>query len=198
MFFAYSGFEAVANLGEETKDPAKDMPRGLIGTLAICTVLYIGVCLVITGMVTTPTSPRAPRSPTRSTRSGMGWACILIAIAAIAGLTSVILVDIVAMGRIGFALCRDGLLRRWIGEVHERFHTPDRVTLGTTAVVMLLAGFVPLDALAEMVSIGTLFAFFVVAIAVIVLRRTRPKMKRPFRTPRSRSCRSCPRCSASA
>jgi APA family basic amino acid/polyamine antiporter len=183
VFFAYSGFEAVANLGEETKDPAKDMPRGLLGTLAICTVLYILVCFVITGMVKyTGLSEGAPISDAFD-QVGMGWASILIAVAAIAGLSSVILVDIVAMGRIGFALCRDGLLPAWIGEVHEKWETPYRVTIGTTAVVMLLAGLVPLDALAEMVSIGTLFAFFVVSIAVIVLRRTRPKMTRPFRVP---------------
>jgi APA family basic amino acid/polyamine antiporter len=183
VFFAYSGFEAVANLGEETKDPAKDMPRGLLGTLAICTVLYVLVCFVITGMVNyTDLSEGAPISDAFE-QVGMGWASVLIAIAAIAGLTSVILVDIVAMGRIGFALCRDGLLPEWIGKVHERYQTPYRVTLGTTAVVIAMAGFVPLDTLAEMVSIGTLFAFLVVSIAVIVLRRTRPRMKRPFRAP---------------
>ena len=183
VFFAYSGFEAVANLGEETKDPAKDMPRGLLGTLAICTVLYVLVCLVITGMVSyTDLSEGAPISDAFD-QVGMGWASILIAVAAIAGLSSVILVDMVAMGRIGYALCRDGLLPAWIGQVHEKWETPYRVTIGTTAVVMLLAGFIPLDALAEMVSIGTLFAFFVVSIAVVVLRRTRPDMRRPFRTP---------------
>ena len=119
VFFAYSGFEAVANLGEETKDPAKDMPRGLLGTLAICTVLYVLVCLVITGMVKyTGLSEGAPISDAFD-QVGMGWASILIAVAAIAGLSSVILVDIVAMGRIGFALCRDGLLPAWIGQVHR-------------------------------------------------------------------------------
>jgi APA family basic amino acid/polyamine antiporter len=183
VFFAYSGFEAVANLGEETKDPAKDMPRGLLGTLAVCTLLYVLVCFVITGMVRyTDLSEGAPISDAFE-QVGMGWASVLIAVAAIAGLSSVILVDIVAMGRIGFALCRDGLLPGWIGKVHERWHTPFRVTIGTTAAVMLLAGFVPLDALAEMVSIGTLFAFLVVSIAVVVLRRTRPRMHRPFRVP---------------
>jgi APA family basic amino acid/polyamine antiporter len=183
VFFAYSGFEAVANLGEETKDPAKDMPRGLLGTLAICTLLYILVCFVITGMVRyTDLSEGAPISDAFD-QVGMGWASVLIAVAAIAGLSSVILVDIVAMGRIGFALCRDGLLPQWIGQVHERWHTPYRVTIGTTAVVIALAGFVPLSALAEMVSIGTLFAFLVVSIAVVVLRRTQPRMRRPFRTP---------------
>jgi APA family basic amino acid/polyamine antiporter len=183
VFFAYSGFEAVANLGEETKEPARDMPRGLIGTLVICTILYLGVCFVLTGMVNyTDLSEGAPISNAFD-QVGMGWASVLINIAAICGLSSVILVDIVAMGRIGFALCRDGLLPPSVGQVHERFHTPFRITLGTTAVVVVLGAFVPLSTLAEMVSIGTLFAFFVVAIAVIVLRRTKPKMHRPFRTP---------------
>ena len=183
VFFAYSGFEAVANLGEETKNPAKDMPRGLIGTLVICTVLYLGVCLVLTGMVNyTDLSEGAPISDAFD-QVGMGWAAILINIAAIAGLSSVILVDIVAMGRIGFALCRDGLLPPSVGQIHPKFHTPLRITLATTAVVCVLGAFVPLATLAEMVSIGTLFAFVVVAIAVIVLRRTKPRMERPFKTP---------------
>ncbi|KGN39331.1 amino acid permease [Knoellia subterranea KCTC 19937] len=183
VFFAYSGFEAVANLGEETKDPAKDMPRGLIGTLLICTVLYLAVCLVITGMVKyTNISEGAPISDAFD-QVGMGWASVLIGIAAVAGLSSVILVDIIAMGRIGYALCRDGLLPASVGKVSERFHTPLRITIATTAVVCVLAAFVPLHTLAEMVSIGTLFAFLVVSIAVAVLRRTNPRMKRPFRTP---------------
>lgn len=173
----------MANLGEETKNPGKDMPRGLIGTLVVCTVLYLAVCFVITGMVKyTKLSEGAPISDAFD-QVGMGWASILIGIAAIAGLSSVILVDIVAMGRIGFALCRDGLLPASVGRIHERFHTPMRITLATTAVVCVLGAFVPLAALAEMVSIGTLFAFVVVSIAVIVLRRTKPRMDRPFRTP---------------
>ena len=135
VFFAYSGFEAVANLGEETKEPARDMPRGLIGTLVICTVLYLGVCVVLTGMVNyTDLSEGAPISDAFD-QVGLGWASVLINIAAICGLSSVILVDIVAMGRIGFALCRDGLLPPAVGQVHERFHTPFRITMGTTAVV---------------------------------------------------------------
>ena len=183
VFFAYSGFEAVANLGEETRDPAKDMPRGLIGTLAICTALYLLVCLVITGMVTyTDISEGAPISDA-FTQVGLGWAGVLIGIAAVAGLSSVILVDIVAMGRIGYALCRDGLLPTSVGAIHPRFRTPLRITIATTAVVCLLAAFIPLSTLAEMVSIGTLFAFLVVSIAVAVLRRTKPRMERPFRTP---------------
>lgn len=183
VFFAYSGFEAVANLGEETEDPGRDMPRGLIGTLVVCTLLYLAVCAVLTGMVKyTGLSEGAPISDAFK-QVGMGWASVLVGIAAVCGLSSVILVDIIAMGRIGFALCRDGLLPESVGRISSRFHTPIRITAGTTAVVCLLAAFVPLSTLADMVSIGTLFAFVVVSIAVIVLRRTRPRMDRPFRVP---------------
>lgn len=183
VFFAYSGFEAVANLGEETENPGKDMPRGLIGTLVICTALYLLVCLVLTGMVNyADLSEGAPISDAFH-QVGLGWAGFLIGLAAVAGLSSVILVDIVAMGRIGFALCRDGLLPPAIGKIHPKYRTPTRITLVTTIAVCLLGAFVPLDTLAEMVSIGTLFAFVVVSIAVAVLRRTEPRMERPFRTP---------------
>ena len=183
VFFAYSGFEVVANLGEETKNPGRDMPRGLIGALLICTVLYLGVCVVITGMVNyTQISEGAPLADAFA-QVGLGWAGVLIGIAAVCGLSSVILVEIVAMGRIGFALSRDGLLPAAIGRVHPKTRTPIGATVGTTAVVALLAAFVPLGALAEMVSIGTLFAFVIVSVAVIVLRRTSPDMTRPFRVP---------------
>ncbi|RYI99290.1 MAG: amino acid permease, partial [Actinomycetales bacterium] len=170
-------------LGEETEKPGRDMPRGLIGTLAICTVLYALVCLVLTGMVNyTEISEGAPIS-NAFTVVGLDWANVLVNIAAIAGLTSVLLVEIVALGRIGFAVSRDGLIPKGVGEIHPRFHTPARFSIGVTIFIAVLAAVIPLDALAEMVSIGTLFALFVVAIAVIVLRRTRPKMKRPFRVP---------------
>lgn len=183
VFFAYSGFEAIANLGEEAKKPGRTMPRGMIGTLIICTVLYVGVTYVLTGMVKyTDLSTGEPLSDAFD-QVGLGWASIIIGIAAVAGLTSVTLIDIVAMGRIGFALCRDGLLPASVGRISPRFQTPTRITVITTVAVAMLAAFVPLATLAEMVSIGTLFAFLVVAIAVIVLRRTNPSMKRPFRTP---------------
>ncbi len=183
VFFAYSGFEAVANLGEETQEPGRDMPRGLIGTLVICTVLYLLVCIVLTGMVDyRDLSVGAPISDA-FTQVGLDWASVLVGVAAIAGLTSVILVELVAIGRIGYALGRDGLLPGAVAKIHPKFRTPFRFTIGTTIVVATLAAFVPIDALAEMVSIGTLFAFVVVAIAVAVLRRTEPDMERPFRTP---------------
>lgn len=183
VFFAYSGFEAVANLGEETKKPARDMPLGLLGTLAICTVLYVGVCIVITGMVHYSQLSESDAVADVFDQVGLSWAGILVGIAAVAGLTSVILVDIVAMGRIGFALARDGLLPEVFRRVHPTWGTPVLMTSLTVVVVALLAGFVPISVLAEMVSIGTLFAFLVVSVAVVVLRRTDPGMPRPFRVP---------------
>lgn len=183
VFFAYSGFEAVANLSEETKNPKKDLPIGLLGTLAICTVLYIGVCLVMTGMVNYQDLSEGDAVADVFDQVGLQWAGILIGIAAVAGLTSVILVDLVAMGRIGFALARDGLLPDIFRRIHPTWGTPVLMTGLTVVAVALLAGFVPISVLAEMVSIGTLFAFVVVSIAVIVLRRTNPDMERPFRTP---------------
>lgn len=183
VFFAYSGFEAVANLGEETKNPKKDMPMGLLGTLAICTVLYVGVCLVVTGMVKYSQLSAGDAVADVFTQVGLKWAGVIIGIAAIAGLSSVILVDIVAMGRIGFALARDGLLPPVFSRVHPRWGTPVLMTALTVGAVAILAGFIPISVLSEMVSIGTLFAFVVVSIAVVVLRRTQPDMNRPFRTP---------------
>jgi basic amino acid/polyamine antiporter, APA family len=185
VFFSYTGFEAVANLGEETRNPRRDLPIGLLGTLAICTVLYVGVSAVLTGMVTyTDIDEGAPISSAFDT-VGLGWAAVLVGVAAIAGLTSVILVDIVAMGRIGFAMARDGLLPPKLAEVHPRFGTPSIITVITVVFIGFLAALVPLDALAEMVSIGTLFAFTIVSLAVPMLRRTRPELRRPFRTPLS-------------
>ena len=183
VFFAYTGFEAVANLGEETRRPSRDLPLGLLGTLGICTVLYIGVSLVITGMV--PYGELNEGAPIASAFEsvGAGWAATLISIAAVAGLTSVILVDIVAMGRIGFSMGRDRLLPPAVAKVHPRWGTPYRITMGTIVLVALLAALIPLKDLADLVSIGTLFAFVVVSLAVPILRRTRPDMKRPFRVP---------------
>ena len=185
VFFSYTGFEAVANLGEETRNPRRDLPLGLLGTLLVCALLYVGVSAVLTGMVHySKINEGAPISSAFES-VGLGWAAALIGVAAIAGLTSVILVDIVAMGRIGFAMARDGLLPERFGRVHPKFGTPSAITAVTVAFIAALATFVPIEALAEMVSIGTLFAFTIVSVAVPVLRRTRPDLPRPFRTPLS-------------
>jgi APA family basic amino acid/polyamine antiporter len=185
VFFSYTGFEAVANLGEETRRPSRDLPLGLLGTLGICTVLYIGVSLVLTGMVDYRQINEGAPIASAFESVGAHWAANLISVAAVAGLTSVILVDIVAMGRIGFSMGRDRLLPPAVAKIHPKWGTPYRITIGTALFVMVLAALVPLDELANLVSIGTLFAFVVVSIAVPILRRTKPDMKRPFRVPLS-------------
>ncbi|MCW2606539.1 MAG: amino acid permease-associated protein [Frankiales bacterium] len=185
VFFAYTGFEAVANLGEETKDPGRDLPLGLLGTLGIATVLYVGVSFVVTGMVDyRQLDVGAPISKAFDA-VGAGWASTLVSIAAVAGLTSVTLVDLVTMPRIFFAMGRDRLLPPRFADLHPRYGTPVLATVITTVMVAVLATFVKLTVLADLVSIGTLFAFVVVSVAVPVLRRTRPGLERPFRVPLS-------------
>lgn len=183
VFFAYTGFEAVANLGEESKRPERDMPRALIGTLLACTLLYVLVSLVLTGMVKyTDIDESAPLSKAFEV-VGAGWAGDLVAVAAVAGLTSVILVELVTMGRIGYAMGRDGLIPQSVAQVSPRTGTPVRFTVIVVLVCAALGGFVPIQKLSEMVSIGALFAFLLVSLAVPVLRRTRPDLKRPFKVP---------------
>jgi APA family basic amino acid/polyamine antiporter len=183
VFFSYTGFEAVANLSEETRKPARDLPLGLLGTLGLATLLYIGVSLVVVGMVHYTDIDEGAPIANAFDQVGLGWASSLVSIAAVAGLTSVILVDLVTVSRIGFAMGRDGLLPQSIAKVSPRTGTPVRMTLAYAAVVLVLAAFVPLSTLADLVSIGTLFAFVLVSAAVPVLRRTRPDMPRPFRVP---------------
>jgi APA family basic amino acid/polyamine antiporter len=183
VFFSYTGFEAVANLSEETRKPSRDLPLGLLGTLGLATVLYIGVSLVVVGMVHYDRIDEGAPIADAFDQVGLGWASSLVSIAAVAGLTSVILVDLVTVSRIGFAMGRDGLLPQSIAKVSPRTGTPVRMTLVYAVVVLVLAAFIPLSTLADLVSIGTLFAFVLVSIAVPVLRRTRPEMPRPFRVP---------------
>ncbi len=185
VFYPYPGFEAVANLGEETLRPQRDLPIGLLGSLGICALLYVGVSAGLTGVVDFQHLDEGAPISSAFEAVGLGWAAVLISLAAIWGLTSVILVDIVSMSRIGFAMARDALLPPRLARLHPRFGTPSTITLVTVALVAVLAAFVPLDKLAEMVSIGTLFAFTVVSLAVPILRRTRPELRRPFRTPLS-------------
>ena len=187
VFFAYTGFEAVANLSEETQRPGRDLPLGLLGTLgAGHGALHRRLVRGRRDGRSTPTSTRAPRSPTRSTRSAWAGRRRWSRIAAVAGLTSVILVDLVTVSRIGFAMGRDGLLPPPIAKVSPRTGTPVRMTLRLRrARRWSWPRFVPLGALADLVSIGTLFAFVLVSLAVPVLRRTRPDLQRPFRVPLS-------------
>lgn len=183
VFFAYTGFEAVANLGEESRRPERDMPRALIGTLVACTVLYVLVSVVLTGMVDyTDIDSSAPLSKAFDV-VGASWAGDLVAIAAVAGLTSVILVELVTMGRIGYAMGRDGLIPPSVAKVSPKFGTPTRLTVIIVVVCALMGGLIPIEALSEMVSIGALFAFLLVSLAVPILRRTKPDLTRPFTVP---------------
>jgi APA family basic amino acid/polyamine antiporter len=183
VFFAFIGFDIVATAAEECKDPRKDLPRGIIGSLVVCTVLYVAVSLVVVGMQRySDLSTTAPLADAfRSV--GLPFFSGIISVGALAGLTSVVMILMLGQSRVLFAMSRDRLLPPRLAAVHPRYGTPYKITLITGAVVALLAGFVPLGTLAELVNIGTLFAFVLVSIGVIVLRRTRPDLPRAFRVP---------------
>ncbi|MEU8395835.1 amino acid permease [Nonomuraea sp. NPDC048892] len=183
VFFAFIGFDIVATAAEETVNPQRDVPRGIIGSLVICTILYVAVSLVVVGMQHySELSTEAPLSGA-FTAVGQPWLATIIGLGAIAGLTTVVLVLLLGQTRVLFAMCRDGLLPRSMAKVHPKFGTPARLTTLIGVVTMALAGFVSFGELAELVNIGTLFAFVVVSIGVVVLRRTRPDLPRAFKTP---------------
>jgi APA family basic amino acid/polyamine antiporter len=183
VFFAYIGFDIVATTAEETRNPQRDVPRGIIGSLVICTVLYVAVSLVVVGMQNyRELNTKAPLA-TAFQSVGQPIFANLITLGALAGLTTVMMILMLGQSRVAFAMSRDGLLPRALSKVHPRFGTPYRITIIVGVVVAALAGFIPLEELAELVNIGTLFAFVLVSAAVIVLRRTRPDLPRAFRTP---------------
>jgi APA family basic amino acid/polyamine antiporter len=185
VFFAFIGFDVVATAAEETKKPKRDLPIGIIASLLICTTLYVAVSLVVTGMQNYRNlSVDAPLAEAFKAVGHPGFATI-ISVGALAGLTTVVLILMLGQSRVFFAMSRDGLLPSWLAEVHPRYGTPYRVTIIIGVVVALIAGLVPLSALAELVNIGTLFAFIVVSIGVVILRRTHPDLQRSFRVPAS-------------
>ena len=184
MFFAYIGFDSVSTHAEEAKNPQRDVPIGIIASLLICTVLYIAVTVVLTGMV--PCDKLDINAPVSNAfaQVGLQWARLLIALGAIVGITSVLLVLMLSQPRVLLAMARDGLVpESFFGAIHERFRTPWKSTILTGCVVATIAAFVPLRILAELVNIGTLLAFVIVCIAVLVMRRTHPEANRPFRCP---------------
>jgi basic amino acid/polyamine antiporter, APA family len=183
VFFAYIGFDIVATTAEETKNPQRDVPRGILGSLAICTSLYVAVSLVVVGMQHYTELDTAAPLAAAFQSVGRPIFANFITLGALAGLTTVMMILMLGQSRVAFAMSRDGLLPRWLSTVHPRFGTPYRITIIVGVVVAALAGFIPLEELAELVNIGTLFAFVLVSIAVIVLRRTRPELPRAFRTP---------------
>ncbi|UWP81621.1 amino acid permease [Dactylosporangium fulvum] len=183
VFFAYIGFDVVATTAEETRKPQRDVPWGIIGSLIICAVLYMATSFVVTGMVKyTDLDTAAPLAKAFNV-IGQGWAADLISLGAVCGITSVILVLLLGQSRVSFAMARDGLLPPVLARVHPRFGTPWVMSTITGVIVAVLAGFVPLSELSELTSIGTLFAFVVVSLGVVVLRRTRPDLPRAFRVP---------------
>lgn len=183
IFFAYIGFDIVATTAEETRNPQRNMPIGIIGSLTICTILYIVVSLVMTGIVSYQKLNTAAPMATAFIAIGQPWAVILVSFGAICGLTAVIMILMLGQSRVFFAMSRDRLLPPWFSKVHPRFGTPYRISIITGLVVAIIAAFTPIDVVAEMVNIGTLLAFVLVSIGVIVLRRTQPNLRRAFRTP---------------
>jgi len=187
VFFAYLGFDALSTAAQETKNPQKDMPKGILISLLICAVLYVLVTMVLTGIVhykelavDAPIALAIDR-----TGDGLAWLSPLIKLGAIAGLSSVILVMMMGQARIYFSISKDGLLPGVFGKVSKKHGTPQNATVLACIATGLIAGLFPLHVLSELVSIGTLMAFTVVCLSVVVLRKTRPDLKRPFKAPLS-------------
>jgi APA family basic amino acid/polyamine antiporter len=184
IFFAYIGFDSISTHAEEARRPQRDVPIGIIASLAICTVLYILVAAVVTGMIPYPEIPLdAPIAGVFESK-GLKVASVIITVGALTGITSVLLVMLLSQPRVLLAMARDGLLpQNFFGAVHPRFKTPHKATILTGIVSGFTAAMFPLEALGHMVSIGTLFAFVVVCAAVWIMRFTHPDVPRPFRAP---------------
>lgn len=183
VFFAYIGFDVVATTAEETKNPQRDLPIGIIASLTICTVLYCAVALVVTGMVSYRDLDPAAALANAFAFHGQTWMATVISAGAVAGLTTVVLTLLIGATRIIFAMSRDGLLPQRLAKVHPTRRTPWLISVIVTAIVAVVAGFTPVGVLEEMVNIGTLSAFILVSVGVIVLRRNRPELPRGFTVP---------------
>jgi len=185
IFFAYIGFDALSTAAQETKNPKRDMPIGILVSLAVCTVLYVAVAAVLTGIVNYKELNVSAPIALAIDRAGNAllWLRPLIKVGALAGLTSVVLVMLMGQPRIFFAMAKDGLLPKSFAKVHPRFGTPYLTTILTGLVSALIAGILPINILGELVSIGTLLAFVIVCASVIVLRKTSPDTPRPFKAP---------------
>lgn len=183
IFFAYIGFDAVSTAAQEARNPQQDMPRGILGSLVICTILYIIVALILTGIVPYPALNVPDPVAVGIDATGMNWLKPIVKVGAIGGLSSVILVMLLSQPRIFWSMSRDGLLPPLFSHVHPRFRTPHITILATGLLAALFAGVMSINIVGELVSIGTLLAFVLVCAGVIVLRRTRPDAHRPFRCP---------------
>ena len=185
IFFAYIGFDAVSTASEESKNPGRDLPIAIVGSLVISTVFYILVAIGAIGLLPAKQlgESDAPLATALQDGAGLDWAAAVLAFGALVAITSVILVILYGQTRIFFAMCRDGLMPKGMADVHPRFGTPAKLTLTFGLLIAVLSAFVPLSSIVELVNIGTLFAFILVNIGVIILRRTKPDMDRPFRVP---------------
>jgi APA family basic amino acid/polyamine antiporter len=185
IFFAYIGFDAVSTGSEEARNPAKDLPYAIIGSLIICTVFYVLTAVGAIG-IASPAQLEASDAPLAAALedgAGISWAASILSFGAVVAITSVVLVILYGQTRIFFAMCRDGLLPERLASVNARYGTPAKLTIGLGVLIAILAALVPLSEIVKLVNIGTLFAFVLVNIGVIVLRRTRPEMPRPYRVP---------------
>jgi basic amino acid/polyamine antiporter, APA family len=183
VFFAYIGFDAVSTAAEETRDPQRNMPIGMIASLVICTVIYVMVGIVLTGMLKWNLLGTAEPLATAFSALHMNWAAGIISLGAVFATTSVLVVFQLGQPRIFFSMARDGLLPRWAAKIHPKYRTPHVTTIITGVAVATFAAFMNINEVVELTNIGTLFAFVLVAVGIIVLRRTDPGRHRPFRTP---------------
>jgi basic amino acid/polyamine antiporter, APA family len=183
IFFAYIGFDAVSTAAQEAKNPQKDMPMGILGSLAICTVLYIATAGLLTGVVNYKLLNVAAPVAVGMQATGVLWGQYLVLAGSILGLSTVMLVMLLGQSRVFFSMSRDGLLPEWAGRVHPRFHTPYISSITVGLFVAVFAALIPIGILGELVSIGTLLAFVIVCSGVWMLRRRRPDLPRPFKTP---------------
>jgi APA family basic amino acid/polyamine antiporter len=188
VFFAFIGFDAVSTAAQETKNPKRDMPIGILGSLAICTVLYILFAHVLTGVATVEDFRTGGKEASvafaiQKYMIGYEWLAQFVTVAILAGFSSVILVMLLGQSRVFYSMGNDGLLPKAFSEVHPKYKTPYKANLAILVIVGAFAAFIPGDIVGDMTSIGTLFAFILVCISVIVLRKTEPNMKREFKTP---------------
>ena len=183
VFFAYIGFDAVSTAAEECKNPNKDIPIGIVGSLVVCTVLYIAVAAVLTGVVPYTSLNNSEPVAFALRAIGMNFGSAVVALGAICGITTVLLVLIFGQTRVFLAMSRDGMIPQSMVKVHPKYGTPQKITIITGIVVCLLSGLLPINIIAELCNLGTLFAFSVVSIGVAVLRKTQPDLHRPFRCP---------------
>ena len=183
VFFAYIGFDTVSTAAEECKNPNRDVPIGIIGSLVICTVLYIAVAAVLTGVVPYSTLNNSEPVAYALRTIGMNFGSALVALGAICGITTVLLVFMYGQTRVFLAMARDGMIPQSLVKIHPKYNTPHVITMIAGAVVAVLSGLLPINIIAELCNMGTLFAFILVSIGVGVLRRTQPDLHRPFRCP---------------